>query len=150
FAREPPGRPAEVWLAHDEPADCTLAKRAFAGALLRFSAPCDAIVFDAALVDRHVPKPDRKLHELLRRLAEERVSELPIPGPTHPPARTAPARRPRPRAPPRAGRTPPPPPPSRAPPGCAGWSRKAPASGPPPPPCAPAPPAATSPSIGSG
>jgi len=78
FAREPPGRPAEVWLAHDEPSDRTLAERAFDGALLRFSAPCDAIVFDAALVDQQVPKPDRKLHELLRRLAEERIAELPI------------------------------------------------------------------------
>jgi len=78
FLREPPGDPAEVWLMHGEPADRALSERAFAGALLRFSAPHDAIVFDAALVDQHVPKPDRKLHELLRRLAEERVSELPM------------------------------------------------------------------------
>ena len=78
FSREPPGNPAEVWLMHEEPADRGLSERAFAGAVLRFSAPYDAIVFDAALVDRHVPKPDRKLHELLRRLAEERASELPM------------------------------------------------------------------------
>ncbi|HTO69357.1 MAG TPA: AraC family transcriptional regulator ligand-binding domain-containing protein [Myxococcota bacterium] len=77
FVREPPGAPSEVWLMHGEPADRTLAERAFAGARLRFSAPCDAIVFDAALVDQHFAKPDRKLHELLRRLAEERLAELP-------------------------------------------------------------------------
>jgi AraC-like DNA-binding protein len=78
FAREPSGGPAEVWLMHDAPSDRTLSERAFAGARLRFSAPYDAFVFAAALVDRHFPKPDRKLHELLRRLAEERVSELPM------------------------------------------------------------------------
>jgi AraC-like DNA-binding protein len=84
FEREPPGTPLEVWLMHEEPADRTLSERAFAGASLRFSAPCDAIVFDAALVDRHIPKPNRKLHQLLQRLAEERVSELPMAEPlTH-------------------------------------------------------------------
>jgi AraC-like DNA-binding protein len=77
FAPEFSDSPAEIWLMHEAPADRTLSERAFSGASLRFSAPCDAIVFDAALLDRQVPK-DRKLHELLRRLAEERVAELPM------------------------------------------------------------------------
>ncbi|MFI5315975.1 MAG: AraC family transcriptional regulator ligand-binding domain-containing protein [Myxococcota bacterium] len=77
FAPEFSGSPAEVWLMHEAPADRTLSERAFAGASLRFSAPCDAIVFDTALLDRQASKADRKLHELLHRLAEERVSALP-------------------------------------------------------------------------
>ena len=76
FSREASGSPVEVWLMHDEPEDRTMCERVFAGALLRFSAPYDAIVFDAARVDRYDPKPDRKLHHLLHRLAEQRVSEL--------------------------------------------------------------------------
>jgi AraC-like DNA-binding protein len=77
FSREPPGSPAEVWLMHEEPADRALSERAFAGSRLRFCAPCDALVFDGALVERRVLKPHRKLHDLLHRLAEERVLELP-------------------------------------------------------------------------
>jgi AraC-like DNA-binding protein len=77
FAPEFGDNPSEVWLAHGAPADRKLSERAFAPAALRFSAPYDAIVFEAALLGHRGRKADRKLHELLRRLADERLRELP-------------------------------------------------------------------------
>jgi AraC-like DNA-binding protein len=68
----------EIWRTHEEPADPSPYLRAFEGAGLRFGAPYDAIVMEERLLERDFGDTDPKLHELLRRMAEERVAELPF------------------------------------------------------------------------
>ena len=68
----------EIWRTHGQPADPSPYLRAFEGAALRFGAPCDAIVIEERLLERDFGDTDPKLHELLRRMAEERVAELPF------------------------------------------------------------------------
>jgi AraC-like DNA-binding protein len=67
----------EVWRTHEPPVDPSPYLRVFDGAPVRFGAPCDAIVVEERLLDRDFGDTDPKLHELLRRMAEERLSELP-------------------------------------------------------------------------
>ncbi|HXK21711.1 MAG TPA: AraC family transcriptional regulator [Myxococcota bacterium] len=67
----------EVWLTHEQPPDVSPYVRAFEGAGLRFDAPCDAIVMEAQLLERDFGDTDPKLHELLCRIADERLAELP-------------------------------------------------------------------------
>lgn len=67
----------EVWFTHEEPADTRLYARVFGSSRICFSAPLDGVVFDERVLDCPTPDADSKLHELLRRLAEERLAELP-------------------------------------------------------------------------
>jgi len=68
----------EIWRTHETPADRSPYLRAFEGAVLRFSAPCDAIVMEERLLAHDFGDTDPKLHRLLRSMAEERVAELPL------------------------------------------------------------------------
>jgi AraC-like DNA-binding protein len=68
----------EVWRTHEQPVDLSPYLRAFDGAAVRFGAPCDAIVMEERLLERDFGDTDPKLHELLCRMAEERLSELPF------------------------------------------------------------------------
>ena len=67
----------EICFAHEEPDDTRLYRRIFRAGRLRFSAPFDGFVFDEHLLDRPTTGGDPRLHTLLRRLAEERLAELP-------------------------------------------------------------------------
>lgn len=71
----------EVWRTHEQPVDPSPYLRAFEGAALRFGASCDAIVVEERLLGRDFGDTDPKLHQLLRRMAEERVAELPFAAP---------------------------------------------------------------------
>jgi AraC-like DNA-binding protein len=68
----------EAWRTHEQPIDRSPYLRAFHGATLRFGAPCDAIVFEARLLELNFGDTDPKLHELLCRMAEDRLAELPL------------------------------------------------------------------------
>jgi AraC-like DNA-binding protein len=68
----------EVWRTHERPEDASPYERAFEGAAVRFAAPCDAIVMDEQVLERDFGDTDPKLHELLCRIAEERLAELPL------------------------------------------------------------------------
>jgi len=67
----------EICFAHEEPDDTRLYRRIFRAGRLRFAAPFDGFVFDERLLDRRTTGGDPGLHTLLRRLAEERLAELP-------------------------------------------------------------------------
>lgn len=81
FARRaPPERDKlwkEFWFTHEEPVETGLYEHVFGSGRVRFSAPLDGMVFDERLLDLSPSTADPKLHGLLRRLAEERIAELP-------------------------------------------------------------------------
>jgi AraC-like DNA-binding protein len=70
-------RDLEVWFEHQAPADPSEYRRLFAGAAIRFRAPADGFVFGAAALDIKLRSADPKLHQLLRRHAEQLMAELP-------------------------------------------------------------------------
>jgi AraC-like DNA-binding protein len=67
----------EVWFAHAAPASRDEYARSFPGAVLRFSAPWNGFVFDAAELDRALPTADARLHTVVTRMAERLLAELP-------------------------------------------------------------------------
>lgn len=67
----------EFWFTHEEPADTRLYQRVFGAGRVRFSAPLDGMVFDEQLLDLSPSNADPRLHDLLCRLAEERIAKLP-------------------------------------------------------------------------
>lgn len=52
----------EVWLAHEEPANTVEYQRAFAGARLKFNAPCYGFAMDGSLIDAPLASGDSALH----------------------------------------------------------------------------------------
>ena len=68
---------SEVWRTCDPPLDDSAYVHAFEGADIRFAAPCDAIVVEQHLLDRDFGDTDPKLHDLLRRFADERLERAP-------------------------------------------------------------------------
>src|SRR5262245_45526108 len=73
----PPDMRVEIWFAYPEPPDTQEHTRTFQGAMLRFDAPFDAIVYERGYLDLHPPQPDPKLHALLVSQLEQRATELP-------------------------------------------------------------------------
>ena len=71
-----PFRPREVWLQHPAPASLE-PFRSLLGVVPRFEQPCNAVVFDAALLDQEAPGADPGLNAVLRAHAEELLSRLP-------------------------------------------------------------------------
>lgn len=67
----------ECWLVHPTPASISEYARAFAGAALRFGAPCYAFSFAAELLDAPLASADPKLHSVVRKHAERLLAELP-------------------------------------------------------------------------
>jgi len=67
----------EVHFMHDAPAQLELYEQIFGPSRLRFGAPSNAFVFDAALLQLELPMADRKLHALLHKHAELLTAELP-------------------------------------------------------------------------
>ncbi len=66
----------EVWFTYPEPADLTEHRATFGAAELRFDAPWNGFVHDAALLDAEVAGADPKVHAILRHHAERLLSEL--------------------------------------------------------------------------
>jgi len=78
--REPTGVDPvrEVWLRHPEPDDTSTYASVFGRRVVRFACPFDGLLFDERLLDLATPGADPRLHELLRRLAEEQLAERPV------------------------------------------------------------------------
>jgi AraC-like DNA-binding protein len=74
FGRQPPE--LEVWFTYPEPADLSEHRATFGDAKLRFLAPWNGFVHDAALLDMRVPGADPKVHAILRQHADRLLSEL--------------------------------------------------------------------------
>lgn len=66
----------EVWFARPAPAELREYQRTFAGAQLRFDAPCYGFAFDAALADAELVGGDRALHAMHRKHLEVACSAL--------------------------------------------------------------------------
>jgi AraC-like DNA-binding protein len=66
----------EVWFAHDEPSDISEYRATFPGAALRFGAPWNGFVFDAARLDTPLASGDPSLHSVLRQHAERLLAQL--------------------------------------------------------------------------
>jgi AraC-like DNA-binding protein len=66
----------EVWFTYPEPADLTEHRATFGAAKLRFDAPWNGFVHDAALLDAELLGADPKVHAILRQHAERLLSEL--------------------------------------------------------------------------
>lgn len=67
----------EIWFSYPEPADLSVYHEVLAGARLRFSAPYDALTFDAALLKSPLRASDAVLNAVLRRHADQLVASLP-------------------------------------------------------------------------
>jgi AraC-like DNA-binding protein len=67
----------ETCFSYKEPPDTRLHRRIFRVGHLRFTAPFDGFILDERLLDRPIASADPGLNELLRRLADERLAELP-------------------------------------------------------------------------
>ncbi|MFT3923950.1 MAG: AraC family transcriptional regulator ligand-binding domain-containing protein [Myxococcales bacterium] len=67
----------EFWFAHPRPHDLGDYTRIFGLSPLRFDAPCDAVVFDRALLKTPLKESNQRLHAVLRRHADSLLSELP-------------------------------------------------------------------------
>lgn len=78
FGRQPPE--LEVWFTYPEPADLTEHRAIFGAAELRFQAPWNGFVHDAALLDDRLPGADPKVHAILREHADRLLSELAVGG----------------------------------------------------------------------
>lgn len=69
----------ELWFQHPEPADKQMYKKLFGDMPIRFGTPHDTITFDARLLEVPMKSADPKLNAVLRRHAEQLISELPEP-----------------------------------------------------------------------
>ncbi|MGD8859238.1 MAG: AraC family transcriptional regulator [Myxococcales bacterium] len=68
----------EVWFTHPEPADVSEYAETFPRASrIRFDQPHAGFAFPEAMLDRELPSADPKLHEVLRRHADQLLAELP-------------------------------------------------------------------------
>jgi AraC-like DNA-binding protein len=67
----------ECWFIHAEPGNKLEYERTFAPAIVRFSAPCCGIVFDKSYLETPLESADSKLHSVLRKHADQMLSELP-------------------------------------------------------------------------
>ena len=67
----------EIWFSHPAPKDMSVYEKVFEGARLRFTAPYDAITFDAQRLEAPLKSADPALHAVLRRHAEQLISALP-------------------------------------------------------------------------
>ncbi len=67
----------EVWFRHAAPADVRAYADTLAGAVVRFAAPVDAILFDARELGRALGSSNPKLLHVLRRHAERLLAEVP-------------------------------------------------------------------------
>jgi AraC-like DNA-binding protein len=67
----------EIWFSYPEPADLSAYHETLAGARLRFSAPYDALTFDAALLKSPLRTSDAVLNAVLRRHADQLINALP-------------------------------------------------------------------------
>ena len=65
----------EAWFTYPEPPDISEHRAIFGAATLRFSAPWNGFVHDAALLDERVPGADPKVHAILRQHAEQLLRE---------------------------------------------------------------------------
>lgn len=66
----------EVWFAHDEPADTTQYRKTFEGSKLRFAAPWNGFVYDAARLDTPLPSHAPALFSALREHADAQLKAL--------------------------------------------------------------------------
>lgn len=66
----------EVWIAHEAPADIREYERIFAGAKLRFGAPCYGFAFEAEHADRPLASADASLHAVHCELLESLRARL--------------------------------------------------------------------------
>ncbi len=68
----------EIWFDYPAPSDLSAYRKAYGeNVFIRFEAPGDAFVFDASLMDMKLRSADPKLHSVLRRHADQLLSELP-------------------------------------------------------------------------
>jgi AraC-like DNA-binding protein len=64
----------QVWLTYPAPEHPELHRAVFAPSLVRFDAPCDAIVFKSYRLNQKLTSSDPAMHALLRRCAEQMAS----------------------------------------------------------------------------
>ena len=68
----------ECWFRHPTPAARDAYRSAFGGARLRVAAPCHAFAFEQSLLDAPLAGANPKLHSVVRRHAEQLLSQLPV------------------------------------------------------------------------
>jgi AraC-like DNA-binding protein len=67
----------EFWFSHERPLDTRPYERIFGAATLRFSAPCNAVLFDKDTLRVALRDSNPKLHTVLRRHAERLLADIP-------------------------------------------------------------------------
>lgn len=67
----------ELWFRHAPPHSLIEHRRAFGTAACRFSAPCSGVAFPRVHLQRQLEQADPNLHQIMRRVAESQLAELP-------------------------------------------------------------------------
>jgi AraC-like DNA-binding protein len=75
WSREKAG--LEAWFGHAEPLDTSAYREVLPGARLRFSAPCDAVVFDARRLELPLATADVELNTVMVKHATELLARVP-------------------------------------------------------------------------
>jgi AraC-like DNA-binding protein len=72
----PRGAHTEIWFPYATPSDTTLHERAFAGAALRFNAPCLGVAFDKRYENAPMPVSDPVVHAMMCARADALLADL--------------------------------------------------------------------------